>query len=63
MYVCTAVEMYKLICLGDRGDKEDMSQMQMRFKFNNINIYMYLIEPQYKNYIFAPQSIHATCYM
>ena len=47
MYLCTVVEMYKLICLGDRADKEDMSQMQMRFKFNNINIYMYFIQPYY----------------
>ena len=61
MYVCTAVEMYKLICLGDRGDKDDMSQMQMRFKFNNINIYMYFIQPYYNNLIHYTCGLYLLC--
>ena len=57
MYMCTAVEMYKLICLGDTGDKEDTSQMQMRLNFNNINVYIcsYNPFPYYNNLI------HYTC--
>ena len=45
MYMCTAVETYKLILLGDTGDKEDTSQMQIRLKFNNINVYICLYNP------------------
>ena len=43
MYKCTVIEMYKLICLGDTGDKEDMRQIQIRFDFNNIYIYVFYI--------------------
>ena len=54
MYLCTVVEMYKLICLGDRADKEDMSQMQMRFKSEGL--------PKNLVRIFLPAITHDSMY-